>query len=181
MFNFLPIEYKKRAKREYKFRLWTIIFILFSIVSLASCALAIPAYIAARNHYEQALSEETQASKAIESDNAGSAANVVQEVSSYIAAAQSLTPLSADTIVEPIVSSRPSGVIVTSISISSVSQAIVATVAGVAGTRDELIAFQKALQGIAQFQSVDLPVSYLAQDTNINYSIAVTLKNTTQQ
>lgn len=178
MFNFLPIGYKKRAKREYNFRLWTIAFVLFSIVSLASCALAVPAYIAASNHYKQALSEETQASGAIESDNAGSAATVVQKVSSYIAAAQSLTPLSADTIVEPIVSARPSGVVVTSISVNSASGQIIATVAGVAGTRDELIAFQNALQGIAQFGNVNLPVSYLAQDSNINYSIAVTLKNT---
>ncbi len=177
MFNFLPKEYKKRAKNEYKIRLLTVMFLLFSTVALVSVILAVPAYVAAKNHYAQALSEKTQSSNTVESSKTGNALVSVQKVSAYISSAQSLVPLSADSIVEPIVLARPTGVTVTSISVSVGSGGLLANVIGVASTRSGLISFVKNLQGVGRLGTFNLPVGLLAQDTNISYQIEIPVKN----
>jgi hypothetical protein len=176
MFNFLPVEYKKEATREYFLRLLTISFVLFSIVAVASIVLIMPSYLAAENRYAQALSEETVAANAVEAGRQGGASAAVGKVSAYMDAALALAPLSPDTIIEPVVSARPAGVTITSISIGRTDSGIEASFAGNAATRDELLTFVKSLEGIAQFGNVDLPVSYLALDSNIDYSITVSVR-----
>lgn len=156
-------------------------FILLSVVSLVSLVLVAPAYVAADNHYAQALAEETQAANAVESSKVGGEGAAVQKVAVYMGAAVSLIPLSPQTIIEPIVSALPAGVTITSLSIGVTDQGIEASVAGLADTRDELIAFTQALQGVGRFSNVDLPVSYLAQDSNIDYSIMISVKATPSQ
>jgi hypothetical protein len=46
---------------------------------------------------------------------------------------------------------------------------------GVSATRDELVAFVKALQNSNTFASVDLPVSDLAHDTNIEFVLNIVI------
>jgi hypothetical protein len=54
------------------------------------------------------------------------------------------------------------------------SSVIVVTVQGQAPTRDALLAFKDRLAGIAPGASVDLPISELARDSNIQFSVQVT-------
>lgn len=50
------------------------------------------------------------------------------------------------------------------------------TISGMAATRDALRNYQLALQGASFIQTADLPVSAYAKDSNIPFSVALTLK-----
>ena len=175
MFHFLPPDYKKRVKREYCVRLLAVIFGLLSVVVLSSIFLIAPSYISVRNSYGTALSEATAADNNVLVEQKNNTTTIANKVNAYISAADSLTHLSPQHIVEPIALAKPSNVTISSISIGTAGNVVSVSISGIAGTRDELLAFVKALQGVADFENVNLPVSYLALDKNINYSITLSL------
>ena len=64
---------------------------------------------------------------------------------------------------------------ITSFAVEQPSPSVIAvTVQGQAPTRDALLAFKDRLAGIAPGASVDLPISELARDSNIQFSVQVT-------
>ena len=175
MFNFLPAKYGKVVKREHVLRSLVVIFVLLSFVAIVSALLAASAYFAARDHFSVATEEESSVRKTLESGEQMGVSGVVSKVNAYITAATSLSPLSPEMIVEPIISALPSGVTVSAISLGETDAGIKATVTGTSVTRDELLTFEENLEGVARFSVVDLPVSSLAKDTNINYSITISV------
>ncbi len=71
--------------------------------------------------------------------------------------------------------SMHSPVIVFSFNLSRLStSSIEATLQGVAPTRDDLLAFKARLEGLAPGARVDLPISTLAKNTNVQFSLKLT-------
>jgi len=67
------------------------------------------------------------------------------------------------------------------INISGISYAVsdsknaVLTIDGTSGTREALVSFVKNLQALGMFKTVDLPISNLAKDKDLTFSIKITI------
>jgi len=176
MFSFLPEPYKAKAKREYDLRLWASICLMLGCVSLVSAALVFPAYLSARSTNTSAATAYSVAVEAEASSVNKDADAAIMQAKSYMSAFQTLIPLDADEVVSSIVGAKPQGVSITSISIGDTDDGIQVSIGGVASTREELLAFSNALENVSDFSAVNLPVDYLANDTNTDYTISLSIK-----
>ena len=166
----MPEQYGKAVKQEYRFRLVVVWFWALSFVGIISFILVFPVYTTVKVHYDEAVQKEA-AEHSVQNSQSADVANIISKANTYMSALSLLSPLQADEIIGLVVSSKPSGVTITSISITKSNNGANISLSGVASTRNTLLAFDKNLEGVGQFSNVSLPVSFLAEDTLINYSI----------
>lgn len=178
LIDLLPEESRHSLRQDYFFRLGTVVVIVLALLVVSAGALLIPTYVY--------LTGEVQT-------KAAHLANIESGLKSADEAALSarLDALSQDAVLLSALgsSSSATGVIRSflvvarpGVSIANVSYqpgigkiAGVLVVSGTAATRDSLRAYQLALQHAPFAANVDLPVSAFAKDTNIGFTITITL------
>jgi hypothetical protein len=74
-------------------------------------------------------------------------------------------------IIEKIFSAKSSNISLSSVSLDHKSDSWSLSVGGRAATRESLVDFSKKLGGISDFSGIDLPVSSLAKNKDISFSI----------
>ena len=178
MINLLPDNERVRIKKEYRLRLFDAGLVLLFSLAIVGFVVLLPTYLL--SHFR-----EVEAGDAALGANAASrdAENqtLLTTLGSANALATALAPapenLSAANFVALIASDKTPGNSVTSLLYSKSpngNQKI--TVQGVAGTRDDLTAFTQALEGDSRIASVNLPISDLAADSNVQFSFDVIAK-----
>lgn len=71
------------------------------------------------------------------------------------------------------------GIALSDVSLNQVKNPLL-TIGGVAQTRESLVAFSDMLEGYEDFMVVDLPISYLIKDSDVEFVINVTLATSTK-
>ena len=175
--NLLPNSRRGRLVREYKFRLGVIAVVTTVLLILCAGVLLIPTYVFL---VETVRAKETRL------------ASVQSTLSSKdeIALAERLSALSDDVVFLTALSEKPSvsglvssvlGVSRPGVTVSGFTYAAAdsgsgtLTVSGIAATRDALRRYQLAMQEAPFVRKADLPVSAYAKDTNIAFTITITL------
>lgn len=174
LFEFLPREYKIRAKKLYRTRLFILIALGVVFLSAASLLLLVPSYALVYIE-KKAMTAERDAAENILSlrDNDSIRSFVVLAKAKIEAANESLDkPLFTESL-RKFVAAGSSGVRVQSISFERAKEGNKMVVSGVASTRDSLLAFARALEESGSFKEVDLPVSSLARSSNIDFTIEI--------
>lgn len=176
--NLLPPERLRALAWDYRFRIGVVAIVLTTILVLAAAALLVPTYVflnisaaAKEEHLANIASTYSSAEEiallsrlaALSSDTAALAAlSHTPSISAIIRATLSIPrsgiTLSGFSYVPPL--GKNSGVL---------------TISGTSGTRDALRSYQLALQGAPFARSASLPVSAYANDTDIAFTITVTL------
>lgn len=175
MVNLLPHHTLRSLRHMYYARLTTLAATALSIAVLIGGVLLVPPWILAERaadageRYAQAL-EETVGLK----ERTG----VSQEVRALAERARAVTDysagLSSSTLFQALFEKMPSTVRVVSIRYRKGEEAFSVSVAGEAQTREALLAYVDALRRDGGFENVTVPVSQLALDANIPFSLTAT-------
>lgn len=176
MINLLPLEYKKNQRKALLFRVSFVALIIFSLVVAASSILLLPLYLSATaqvkgekdrlNLYKasQSFSDTETSSRTITDTNNRIATFALEE--SNFQFSTLLTLLDGIT---------PSGVSITDISLimsDTNKKNIQLELTGKANTRDSLVRFVDVLKAQDNFESVELPISGLVKDKNIDFNMS---------
>lgn len=179
MVNLLPQKYIRTLKRTYYVRLVTTLVLLLTIGVAVGAILLIPSYVVAERAAESA---ERYLAAIEETTSLRERAGVSQTVR---ALSERLRILNANTqqprggaALDALLAERTEGIRITGIGFAKGdSDAIALSVAGVASSRTALLTFVDALRSAGTFGGVDVPVSQLAQDANIPFSITATYRS----
>jgi hypothetical protein len=177
-YTLLPEKELRLLKREYRTRVTIFMIFFFSFaVFFGICAL-IPAYIYSYNQ-EKALIlnleklHKNRTERGIETvkKELENSALLIDKLKKHKA------PFIYSDLISQVVSNKPSGVSISSFSItfdrqSTTTQAVI-VVQGISNTRDELILFRDGLEADPLVSNVELPISDLAKGVNISYSIKI--------
>lgn len=176
--NLLPPERKRALSRDFSLRIGVVAVVLVTVLTLAAAVLLMPTYVflKASAGVKQARLASMEAAPSSDNEAALSA-----RLASLSSNAAKLIALSDAPSVSAIIStalaiSRP-GITLSSLSYTpSVDKSpAILVISGSSSTRDALRNYQLMLQGASFAQSATLPVSAYANDTNIAFTITVTL------
>ena len=171
MVNLLPKTEKKNLKISYYTRIVTVLFILLSSVFFVGGALLVPSYFLSKNtaessqRYVQAL-EETVGLR--ERDGVTDEMRALSEKTRLLR--EFGTTGYSSELFEEILNVKSSKVIIASIAFSG-SGEVAFSLSGVSEDRASLLSFVGSLKDNQKITGVDIPVSQLAIDEDLPFSI----------
>jgi Tfp pilus assembly protein PilN len=174
MFNLLSLQDKRELTREFRLRAAAIALFLFSALALTGAASLAPSLFLLTEKEDIArrqIDVLSSSSSAEESARVEKSISTIDERLALLAGAGLQAKFSS--VINGAVSVLPQGVALDRISVSGKSeQSYEVSFSGVAKTRSSLVTFAHSLEGLPFFSSATLPVSYLAKDTDISFTIS---------
>ncbi|HRH22885.1 MAG TPA: hypothetical protein PLB51_02770 [Candidatus Paceibacterota bacterium] len=174
MFDFLPLDFKTKAQRLYRGRLILLYVCAGCVLFLVSFFLLLPSQmlaLAKKKSLEGELSALKQSLSIKGNSTVESFVDTSKEKMSVVESAESVK-LFSDSLAE-FFSYYTSGISLNSMTFERGEKQNIIRMSGVAETRDALLDFSKSLKSNHRFESVDLPVSNLARNKDIDFSITV--------
>lgn len=178
--NILPDLQKNNLNKGFKSRFVIVSAVVSSLGIFASSIMLVPGYLASRIEFEELISETKFAKNEISAETQ-EILNLPKEINSKIKTIKTNSSnKSAFFIISEALMNRPSGITVSSISSNSIKgggRIVLSgiTVSGIAKDRKSLIEFSKILEENTNFSKVDVPVNSFAKDTNLPFSINISL------
>lgn len=179
MLSFLPYAEQKRIRRMYTKRVATVVATFTVVVSLLGLIILIPSYYLAQNK-RQVLEQEFLAfsvdKNVDEDENAPRAVLARMRGAMRVLSAMPESMLLQNMVT--VLKHRTQGIEITEIRYSRTNTDIGDfVVVGTAETRAQLVDFRDRVSEEKVFSKVDLPISYLAKDTNVAFQITITEAN----
>lgn len=178
MFNLLPENLKKAIVHEYKLRLVIVAMSFVVLVQVSFLVFLFPSWLSSYYKGEDFTIKSDEMSTSLSNHD-------VNSTTSYIKTLNSTLTLINDTleypkiipILESLLKERTSNIRLSGISyvVNSVTSGVL-TLNGVGDSRETLVSFSKRLAQIEGFKKVDLPLSNLAKDKNIEFSININIE-----
>lgn len=186
MINLLPISEKNVIRKEYRLRVLVVTLAMLSSVLAASVLSFLPTYLFTISRYGSFLSE-------LQSDETQGRISQVKEMEMTVRETNKKVDLlkigesvpHVGSILLGILENKPRGVTITAFSysfgesiIKKGKESTTPTVIGITGksvNRASLLAFKDALAQKKQFTTVDLPISSLVKDTDLSFSISISM------
>lgn len=176
--NLLPDDRARALRRDYFFRLASVTFWMGAILVAVTGILLIPTSvflngeIGQRNAKLASLESTLASSDEVALEARLSALNADTAALAALGGVTSPSTVLKDTLAVP----RP-GIVLTGFSFTATQtgKSGQLLINGTASSRDDLRAYQLALQGASFVKNADLPISAYANDTNIPFIITVTL------
>jgi len=172
MANLLPEKSKKKIRRDQKIRLVIILVTLFSIVMLISSALIVPSVILSRSKEKTSRERIEILQKIRELKKEDSAAAKLITLEKQV---ETLGVLKRGVLIKELISvvleEKPSSVSLSAILFENTENGTEINLKGIADRRNDLILYGKNLE--ATFNRVDLPISNLAQNIDVDFSIGL--------
>lgn len=179
MINLIPPQAKKGVVREYWLRVVSVWFYTWSAALLGGVLIMVPAYVLINS--QVSVYQESAKSASAKVANFGDVSKSL--TASSLQASKLLTGFRQSLISERISTLRSlekPGVTISEFAITRTDEAYEPIqVSGTAENRQALAAFRDRLLALPDVASVDLPISNLAKDRDIQFSLTVTLKNAT--
>lgn len=177
MLNLLPEQEKYFIKKEYKNRRKVVALALLLCIFMIAFISLLPSYVLSTQKRNEASLKVASfgESTALEESKKLSAETLL--ANKKINALKPDNYIYTNEIFDDILSGQVGGVKVLNFSIARKNtERIDVIVGGIAHKRDSLLLFQNNLKKIDRFMEVVLPVSDLVKDSNINFSIKITVK-----
>ncbi|MEQ1561592.1 MAG: PilN domain-containing protein, partial [Nitrospira sp.] len=176
MFNLLPKSFKDEIKSEYKRRRLILTLVLIIFLQISALVFIFPSWSESVSREQETISEIEGINQSLSSKDASPIASIISETNlklNIINATMQYPEFLP--FLDLVLSNKSSLVHVNSISFTTVSTSTAnISLSGVSGTREALVAFAKSLENTKSFKKVNLPVSNLAKDKNISFSITMT-------
>ena len=173
-YTFLPQTEHQKMKREYRIRMFIVLSFFVAIAIVIGVGSLFPAFIYATLEEKLHIDQVTMLKKSVD---AVQVASVQKQLAASTALMSSLTDaIQSKTFSSTIadIASVKGAVVIHSFSIDNSSPtSVVSTISGIAPTRDDLLSFKERLQSLWPNTEVDLPLSILAQDANVPFSIQI--------
>jgi len=175
MRNLLLEKHKKKIRREYRLRLLVIACMLLTMVFAFGVAFILPSYLNARSEMRALLEKREGLAISLKRVEAEVPSKLVAATSDQVRALSipEARPLPSS-IIEAIVAAREGGIVLSSFEYRADSkESKEVRLTGRATTRSDLQLFAKNLEAEEAFEQVELPVSDLAENRDIDFSMRV--------
>lgn len=175
MFNLLPDSLKQEITKEYKLRRFIIIVIFFVFIEVSFMIFMLPSFIVSYSKEKEVELRVQIVDKSSSSSNVNSVKSVIRSLNNDLNIIDKTSKyLEVIPIIDIILSKKTNSIKITDFSYTSLSTST-ATLAiqGVSSTRDVLVEFKKNLGESGVFKNIDLPISNLAKDRDIKFSMVM--------
>lgn len=173
MINLLPPQGKRRVTREYWVRVVSVWSILIASGVLLVTILHVPVYVLLQNKLDAFVEEFNEATGRKESFDESKAQIVQANVLAKLLAAED-QGVAFTTVTQTLESLAGVDVTIEHIQLQRNEQALAATtISGMATTRQALVRFRDAITAHELFDEVELPLSNLAKDRDIPFSLTI--------
>ncbi len=176
MFNLIPKPLKHQFRKEYRMRRLVVVFILIICLQISFLIFMLPSWL-------ESVNKERELSLEADRKNQNNSINTAQVVPTIKALNAKLVTLNNNLeypeftpYINLIVSQKTSQIKIKQFAYTSISSSTASiTVSGIAGTRDSLVEFSKKIKDSKYFVGVDLPISNLAKDNDINFNMTLSI------
>lgn len=179
-YTLLPEIEERTLKREYKTRLFIVLLLFLSLSVVAGIIFLLPSYMLSYSQESKAIENASVVEK-------GRQERGIAQVEKELTLSQktidlllgNMNPVKNSLVIQEIISNRPSGAGINSFNISKAegtSTPITAIIQGKADSRESLIEFKKNLENDETISKVELPISDLAKNKDISFSIRLEMK-----
>jgi len=179
MANLLPLIEKRRIKREYKVRIGIVSLLLLSVLTIIAIVSLIPLHVSSSSELNDIIrqmeTEKKETPNIIEEQNP---IKITQDVNAKLAVLRkkdSALLLSSD-LIAVIVGHKPNDIKINAMFYDRGLMDGKVSINGVAKDRETLLSFLKSLEVEKIFTKVDLPISSFVEESNIEFSIRITME-----
>ncbi len=173
MFNVLPDILKEEIKIEYRSRRLIVILLFVLLVQISFLVLLFPSWLISRYKEQEMLGQSNSQKSSITSKNADSIMQTISDTNSGIGAInttfkyEKVAPLWNE-----IIAARSKSVSLLQLTyVSTGPSSATLSVRGISATREALVSFVKKLGDSKTFLNVDSPISNLAKDKDIDFTV----------
>ncbi len=177
MANLLPSHERQEIAHQRARRLVSALLVLASGVFVIGTVLLVPSFVAVISSREAGrVRLETTRRLLDRQKDATAAADVVSTKEKVALVTNDGDRISGSNTLAQIVGIVPEGISLQSVLWREEGEAVFLDMTGSASTRNELIAFGDALRSTGLFADVTIPIESLAQQTNLQFRLSLTLK-----
>jgi Tfp pilus assembly protein PilN len=174
--NLLPLERQRTLSRDYFLRLAVVMVLIMSTLALVAIVLLIPTYVFLTSSASTKEAHLASIDSTLSSSDEVSFSARLTTLGRNVATLSALAPSPSSIIRKALAVSHPD-IALTGFVYAPAEGARPGTldISGSAATRNALRNYQLALQSVSFARSAELPVSAYAEDSNIAFTIRVTL------
>lgn len=184
MSNLLPKKEKELLQKEYFTRLMIIVLGLLTGSTLLSAGFLVPSYVALEVKKDTAGEQINLLNESILNKNSVETEKKLNTIIAKIEVLNRQDKISLTNFVNKIIENKPTEVHITDFLYNKVQKKDITekviTLRGVADQRDSLLKFKDYLSGLELFKEVNLPLSNLTKDEDVDFLINLTLKQETK-
>ena len=175
MINLLPVEEKKKLHRDYALRLFSVTLGVVSVSAIIGIVTLLPSYFISDLEKRAAVEEIERIRSINGEDGQEDIMKVLKEAQLKL---KILSPeyekVSVRTVFDTAIGYKPKTVTLTGLVYQEEDEGkIRITINGVADNREDLLVFSQDLKRDALFDDVELPVSNLAKDRDLSFTLTV--------
>lgn len=178
MFNLLPENLKKKITREYKLRLTIIILAFVISTQVFLLVFLFPSWLLSFYRGKDFLVRSDEINRFLSAEDVSSTISYIKVLNSKLKIIDEnqnypeLIPVLNSVLKERTSNIRINGI---SYTVNSANSGVL-TLSGIGGSRESLVSFSKKIKEIEFFKKVDLPLSNLAKDKDIEFSININIE-----
>lgn len=189
MIDLLPASKKNAIRKEYRLRIFVVCAAMLSVALAALTLSFFPTYFLVLSRYESLLLESQSDETQNHLSRVKEMETTVQDMNTKIGILQSgASVLRVQDVFDEILESKTRGVTIAGISFDSggsvskkgkeeTGNSPSITVVGKSADRAALLLFKDSLVQKKEFSTVDLPISSLVKDTDLNFSIRISMSS----
>lgn len=171
MFNLLPDSLKEVIRTDYKTRLIVVFLVMVIFIQLSALIFIVPSWVLSSYKEKEIILDAEAINQSVASKNTEVIVSLIRSTNEKLRILDTaLTYQKLYPIINTIILSKDSSIGITDLFYTRIDEKSAdITLRGVSSTREALVAFVKDLEKSTIFKSVDLPVSNLAKDKNIDF------------
>lgn len=178
MFNLLPNIFKDEIKSEYKLRKWVVILCFVLFLQLSFLAIALSVWTIFLDKEKEVVNQISIESQVLVSQNSNEIIDVINSTNKKVKIFNdSMYYMEILPVYNSIIAQKNSGISLREFNYLNGANETSIMLRGVSSTRESLVSFVKNLEDSKKFGKVDLPVSNLAKQKNIDFSLEIKIKN----
>ena len=178
MFNLLTDDLKEKIKANYRLRRLVVLLIFIIFLQVSFLIFLFPSWIASLFKEKESILQTEKMNQSLLSQNTDSIASTITTINTKLNIINNtLEYHEVIPIINTILSNKTGSIHINSLTYGSVNASTSAlTIQGISATRESLVLFVKSLKKSETFKVVDLPVSNLTKDKNIDFVINLSTK-----
>lgn len=173
MFNLLPNNLKEKVRSEYHLRLFVTIFIFIIIIQISFLIFLSPTWFMSLNKEQEIISQSERANKTLLDAKVETINKQIKSINEKLGIINSkLEYPKVIPVVDEILSRKTNSINIKELMYEmSDEKSAKIILKGTSDTRDSLVNFVKSLEESELLSEVDLPISNLTKDKNIEFSL----------
>lgn len=177
MFNLLPESLKEKIKADYRLRRLTLILIFVLFLEASFFIFLFPSWLISLSREKEIVSETEAMNRSSLSSDTNSLISTIKSTNAKLNIINTaLEYPKVVPVLNTILSKKTTGVHINQLTYTTTSAKMaIVSLGGVSSTRESLVAFVKNLERSGLFKAVNLPVSDLAKNKDIVFSLSMTI------